>query len=43
MDGQQPRQRRQNGGLKENYDLMNGMFDNECMQWHLNAVPEEEQ
>ena len=47
--GQQQRRRqeqhviRSSGGRTDSYDLMNGMFDNECMQRHINCREEKEQ
>ena len=34
---------RSSGGLTDSYGLMNGMFDNECMQRHMNVREEKEQ
>ena len=34
---------RSSGGLTNSYGLMNGMFDNECMQRHMNVREEKEQ
>ena len=47
--GQQQRRRqeqheiRSSGGRTDSYGLMNGMFDNECMQRHMNAREAKEQ
>ena len=41
--GQGQHEVRSSGGRTDSYGLMNGMFDNECMQMHMNAREEKEQ